>query len=97
MILYFQRVALRLLLLQFQPVHLSLLGPGLGPHHVGDDAGPEEGHHVAPEAPHHETDGSPDPGCHLGPQCHPGCSTGLQLLHDQPQQQVGNIFINIAN
>ena len=98
-------MALRLLLLHLQPVHLPLLGPSLGPDDVGDDAGQEEGHHVAAKASHHETDGSLDPRSHLGSQCHYSYSSVLQLLHDKPeqQQQVGNIYllftlnIHIAN
>ena len=83
----FQRVALWLLLLHLQPVHLPLLGPRLGADDAGHDAGQEEGHHVAAEASHHQADGSPDPGCHLGSERQYCCSTLLQLLHHQPQQQ----------
>ena len=96
----FQRVALRLLLLHLQPVHLSLLGPSLGADDVGDDAGQEEGHHVAAEASHHETDGSLDPRRHLGSQCHLCYSAILQLQYDTPkqQQQVVDIyFLKMAN
>ena len=89
----FQRVALRLLLLHLQPVHLSLLGSGFSADDAGHDPGQEEGHHVAAEASHHEADGSLDPRCHLGSERHHGYSTILQLLHDQQQQQqVGKIM-----
>ena len=86
-------MALRLVLLHLQPVHLSLLCPSLGADDAGHDAGQEEGHHVAAEASHYQADGSPDPGCHLGSERQHGCPTLLQLLHHQPQQQqVGKII-----
>ena len=89
----FQRVALRLILLHLQPVHLSLLGSGFSADDAGNDPGQEEGNHVAAEASHYQADGSPDPGCHLGSERQHCCPTLLQLLHHQPQQQqVGKII-----
>ena len=43
-----QRMALWLLLLLAEPVHLPLLGSSQRVHHVGHHPGQKEGHHVSP-------------------------------------------------
>ena len=60
-----QRVALWLLLLLLQPVHLAVLSAGLCPHHVGHHAGQEAGHHVPPTPADQQGDGPPHPVPHL--------------------------------
>ena len=60
-----QRVALWLLLLLLQPVHLAVLSACLCPHHVGHHAGQEAGHHVPPTPADQQGDGPPHPVRHL--------------------------------
>ena len=80
-------MALWLLLLLLQPVHLAVLSAGLCPHHVGHHAGQEAGHHVPPTPADQQGDGPPHPVPHLDTQRPPGSPPRHQLQHIQHQQQ----------